>query len=285
MTEKSVAEWFKLFGKNIELILILFREDGLKFRELAEKLKVTSGYLSRRIKPLTEHDIIRVEQGIPSGGRPPNLLKLSYRTRQTLDQMIRISNTANEKKEIPDLINFNKIVALLVDENESEDVTDIIQQTSYHYRIPANSYFFRFLAENLPKNIPEKKIRVILDSTKEFISEISDHEKTQVFETLEGALREVLYTNYSNRNYNIHKRAQELLDLLDMRTLRYIELEQRYLDSIKDECGYPETYRELILDDHKDKLYGLWLKIHQLSKSKDPNVSSRAGQEKSLLRL
>lgn len=283
MDGKDGFVWLDLFGKEIQTLLMLYPKD-LKHEELAEKLGITDGYLSRKLKPLIEQGIVHVDRGESSGGRPPNIIKLTYKTRQVLDQVLKASTM--EKKRLPDVDSFNNLLDLLMDENEAEYVADLIQSTSRKYCLPENDYYFQFLAEHLPDSIPENKIRVILDSTKNFVSDMSEREKTQVYESLGSSLREVLETSYSKeRERGIHKAAKELLDQLDLQNLSYEELEKRYLESIEDKRGHPEFYREIILAEHKDHLLGLWLKVHDLSKSDDPAVSSRASQEKSLLKL
>lgn len=285
MTGKYDVEWVQLFGKEINLIIILFNEERLELVKLAEKLKKSSGYLSRRIKPLVDHGIVIVDRGESSGGRPPNIVKLSHKARQIMEQILITSTAPCEKTEIPDITSFYMFLDFLLDENESEHVADLIQQTSQVYRIPADSYYFEFLAKHLTESIPEKKIRIILGSTKNFVLEMNEQDKTRVFETLGQSINKVIKSKYpEQREYGIHKAAKDLLKQLDLKNLTYKQLEKRYLASIQDELGHPEYYRDIILSKHRDHIINLWLKVHELSKLPDQLVSSRAEMEKSLLR-
>ena len=160
---------------------------------------------------------------------------------------------STKKPKLEDIKSLTMFLdGLLIPELE-EFPLNSIQILSNQYSLPLDSIYFDFIQERIMDPELDKVRRVLVTSTKNFVSSMEEDEKRILADRLKPALVYLL----EQASGGLEDETKKLLEALGLLNLRYIELEELYLSDITRDKD-PSFYRRLILQKHHNRVPGLF---------------------------
>ena len=275
MSVSNIDEVFKtldVMAKRKQLIIALYPDMIYSQSEIVEKTGIASSNMSKYLAQLEEKSLLELSYGMNARGQTIKRYSLS---KVPLD-VIKASSTivSTGKLKLTDIKSLTMFLdSLLLPELEEYSLNSI-QLLSNQYFIPVDSVYFTFIQEHIMDPELDNVRRVLVTSTKNFVSSMEEDEKRILADRLKPALAYLL----DQASGGLETETKKLLEALGVYNLPYIELEELYLRDITRDKD-PSFYRRLILQNYHNRVPRLRARLMALHLESPNSIRSKIRQE------